>query len=114
MAQSTSDISLSSASVIASHPNKTHKYRIASIPGDGIGPEVVEATIEVVNKLVETLKTFTIEWDHIPWGTAFYKKHGKYVDDDVLERLRDYDASLFGAVGAPGMYFFFLMAGFLK
>lgn len=103
MAPSTSDTSLSSASIIADHPNKTHKYRIASIPGDGIGPEVVEAAIEVVKKLAETLKTFTIEFDHIPWGTAFYKETGKYVDDDVLERLRGYDASLFGAVGAPGM-----------
>lgn len=106
MAPLSSDASLSSASIIASHPNKSHKYRIASIPGDGIGPEVVEAAIEVVNALAKTLKTFTIEWDHIPWGTAYYKKTGQYVDDDVLSRLRGYDASLFGAVGAPGTFFF--------
>ena len=89
------------ASAIAP-PNKSHKYRIASIPADGIGPEVVSAAIEVVKQVAETLKTFTIEFDHIPWGTAYYKEHGRYVDENVLDVLRGYDASLFGSVGAPG------------
>ena len=102
--QSQPSTSLSSASIIASHPNTSHKYRIASIPGDGIGPEVVSATISVVKKLAATLKTFEIEFEELPWGTTYYKKTGKYVDDDVLERLRGFDASLFGAVGAPGMF----------
>lgn len=97
--------SLSGASAIAP-PNRSHKYKIASIPADGIGPEVVSAAIEVVKKVAETLKTFTIEFDHIPWGTAYYKEHGKYVDDDVLGILRGYDASLFGSVGAPGPFSF--------
>lgn len=77
-------------------------YRIASIPGDGIGPEVVSATIQVVEKLAKTLGTFDINFDHIPWGTAYYKETGKYVSDDCLDTLRRYDAGLFGAVGAPG------------
>lgn len=51
-------------------------YRIASIPGDGIGPEVVSATIQVVEKLAQALNTFKIEFTHIPWGTAYYKEHG--------------------------------------
>jgi tartrate dehydrogenase len=79
---------------------KSH-YRIASIPGDGIGPEVVSATIRVLEALCATLKTFTIEFDHIPWGTDYYKKTGSYVDANVLDRLRGYDATLFGSVGAP-------------
>lgn len=79
-------------------------YRIASIPGDGIGIEVVAATIQVVEKLAKTLGTFNIEFTHIPWGTAYYKQHGRYVSEDVLETLRGFDASLFGAVGAPGMF----------
>lgn len=81
---------------------RTSVYRIASIPADGIGPEVVSAAIEVVNKLAQTIKTFTIEFTHIPWGTDYYKKHGRYVDENVLDVLRGYDASLFGSVGAPG------------
>jgi isocitrate/isopropylmalate dehydrogenase len=79
-----------------------HTYRIASIPGDGIGPEVVSATIQVVEKLTKTLGTFDIEFTHIPWGTAYYKEHGKYVSDDCLDTLRKFDAGIFGAVGAPG------------
>lgn len=93
---------LGEASTIAP-PNKNHNYRIASIPADGIGPEVVSAAIEVVTKLSQSLKTFTVEFTHIPWGTAYYKEHGRYVDENVLEVLRGYDASLFGSVGAPGM-----------
>jgi isocitrate/isopropylmalate dehydrogenase len=80
----------------------TSSYRIASIPGDGIGPEVVSATIQVVEKLAKTLGTFDIDFDHIPWGTAYYKETGNYVSADCLDILRKYDAGLFGAVGAPG------------
>lgn len=79
-------------------------YRIASIPGDGIGPEVVSATIQVVEKLAQALNTFKIEFTHIPWGTAYYKEHGRYVSEDSLDTLREFDAGLFGAVGAPGTW----------
>jgi isocitrate/isopropylmalate dehydrogenase len=96
---STADLTVASAQA---PPKQSRNYRIASIPADGIGPEVVSAAIEVVKKAAETLKTFTIEFEHIPWGTAYYKEHGKYVDDDVLDVLKRYDASLFGSVGAPG------------
>ncbi|KAB8073354.1 hypothetical protein BDV29DRAFT_157644 [Aspergillus leporis] len=76
-------------------------YHIASIPGDGIGIEVVQATIQVIEKLAKILGTFDIEFTHIPWGTAYYKKHGRYVSEDCLDTLRKFDAGLFGAVGAP-------------
>ncbi|KAH7409644.1 isocitrate/isopropylmalate dehydrogenase [Cadophora sp. MPI-SDFR-AT-0126] len=76
-------------------------YKIASIPGDGIGIEVVAAAIVVLKQLAQTLQTFNIEFTHIPWGTAYYKEHGRYVDSNVLDVLRGYDATLFGAVGAP-------------
>ena len=84
-------------------PSKVPNYRIASIPGDGIGIEVVEAAIIVLKELTRTLGTFTLEFTHLPWGTAYYKKTGKYVDDNVLEVMRGFDAALFGAVGAPGL-----------
>ncbi|KAH8704742.1 hypothetical protein BGW36DRAFT_285764 [Talaromyces proteolyticus] len=77
------------------------KYNIASIPADGIGIEVVAATIDVIEHLVKTLKTFEIEFTHFPWGTAYYKKTGEYLPDDALDVLRKFDACLFGAVGAP-------------
>ncbi|KAL3461444.1 hypothetical protein BJX64DRAFT_277776 [Aspergillus heterothallicus] len=75
-------------------------HRIASIPGDGIGPEVVSATIEVVNKLASKLG-FQIDFTHIPWGTTYYKQKGQFMSDDALDVLRKFDACLFGAVGDP-------------
>lgn len=80
-------------------------YRIASIPGDGIGPEVVGAAIQVVEKLSKVLGTFNVEFSHIPWGTQYYKEYGRYVSNDCLDTLRQFDATLFGAVGAPGTLF---------
>ena len=85
-------------------PAKSRNYKVASIPADGIGPEVVNSAIEVVQQLAQLSNTFTIEFEHIPWGTAYYKEHGKYVDENVLEVLRRYDAILFGSVGAPGKF----------
>ncbi|CZR56507.1 related to isocitrate/isopropylmalate dehydrogenase [Phialocephala subalpina] len=61
----------------------------------------VNSAMEVVQKVAKTLGTFTIEFDHIPWGTAYYKEHGRYVEENVLEVLSRYYVSLFGFVGAP-------------
>ncbi|KAL2822614.1 hypothetical protein BJX63DRAFT_417653 [Aspergillus granulosus] len=77
-------------------------HRIASIPGDGIGPEVVSGTIQVVNKLASKLG-FQIEFTHIPWGTNYYKQNGQFMSDDALDVLRTFDACLFGAVGDPSV-----------
>ncbi|KAK2786310.1 hypothetical protein FQN52_007905 [Onygenales sp. PD_12] len=77
------------------------QYKIASIPADGIGPEVIEAGITVLNKLASTLKTFDISFENFEWSSAYYKKHGKYLPDDALRTLKRFDAILFGAVGAP-------------
>ena len=79
-------------------------YRIASIPGDGIGTEVVAATIQVIQKLAQSLGTFHIDFTHLPWGSEYYKQHGRYVSEGHLDILRQFDATLFGAVGAPGTY----------
>lgn len=77
-------------------------YSIASIPGDGIGPEVISAAIEVVSKLASTLRTFSIEFTELPWGSDYWKTTGSYVPKDYMETYRKFDASLFGSVGAPG------------
>jgi isocitrate dehydrogenase len=80
----------------------TKTYSIASIPADGIGPEVVEAGIEVLKALAESLDTFKLEFTHYDWSSDTYKKTGKYIPDGGLESLKKHDAILFGAVGAPG------------
>lgn len=76
-------------------------YYIASIPADGIGPEVISAGIEVLEKLAVTLGDFEFHFDHFEWGSDYYKKHGKYIPEGGLEDLKKYNAILFGSVGAP-------------
>jgi isocitrate/isopropylmalate dehydrogenase len=88
-------------------PSKTEvhpTYRIASIPADGIGPEVIEAGVAVLEKLASTLKTFKLEFENFDWSSDYYKKHGKYLPDDALITLKKFNAILFGAVGAPGEF----------
>lgn len=82
------------------------KYRIASIPADGIGPEVIEAGITVLKKLATSLNKFDLEIENFDWSSDYYKKHGKYLPDDALVTLKKFDAILFGSVGAPGSVFF--------
>ena len=77
-------------------------YKIASIPADGIGPEVISAGIQVLEKLSSVLGTFDFQFDHIEWSSDFYKKHGKYIPEGGLEDLKKYNAIFFGSVGAPG------------
>lgn len=77
-------------------------YSIASIPADGIGPEVINAGITALNALTDTLKTFKLEFKNYDWSSETYKKTGKYIPDGGLEELKKHDAIFFGAVGAPG------------
>ncbi|KAI9741470.1 MAG: hypothetical protein M1818_004276 [Claussenomyces sp. TS43310] len=76
-------------------------YRIASIPADGIGPEVISAGIQVLRKLATALGDFDIDFTHFEWSSDYYKKNGRYLPDDALEQMKKFDAILFGAVGAP-------------
>ncbi|KAI0198326.1 hypothetical protein F4808DRAFT_260150 [Astrocystis sublimbata] len=79
----------------------TKSYSIASIPADGIGHEVIDAAIEVLNCLAKTLGTFNVEFTYFDWSSATYKKTGKYIPEGGLDQLKKHDAILFGAVGAP-------------
>ncbi|PLR87758.1 tartrate dehydrogenase [Bacillus sp. V33-4] len=79
------------------------KYRIAVIPGDGIGPEVVAEGIKVLNKVAELDASFEFEFTYFPWGCEYYSQYGKMMEDDGLEQLKDYDAIYLGAVGYPGV-----------
>ncbi len=77
-------------------------YKISSIPGDGIGPEVISAGIKVLEKLAATLGTFDLDFTHFEWSSEYYRREGRYLPEDALEQVRKSDAILFGAVGAPG------------
>lgn len=89
-------------------------YRIASIPADGIGPEVIEAGVTVLKKFSETLNTFDLEFTNFDWSSDTYKATGKYMPDDALTTLKKFDAILFGAVGAPGQYRLAQSCGYFK
>jgi tartrate dehydrogenase/decarboxylase/D-malate dehydrogenase len=75
-------------------------YRIASIPGDGIGNEVIPAGLEVLEALAAK-ENFSIQTTAFDWSSARYKKTGAYIPEGGLEQLKTFDAILFGAVGAP-------------
>ena len=79
------------------------QYRIAAIPADGIGKEVIAAGLEVLRALEARDGGFRLEVEHFPWGSEFYRKHGRMMAEDGLARLTSCDAIFFGAVGDPGI-----------
>ncbi|GIN19813.1 tartrate dehydrogenase [Siminovitchia fordii] len=78
-------------------------YKIAVIPGDGIGPEVINEGIKVLNKISELDTNFKFDFTYFPWGCEFYTKFGKMMDDDGIDQLKEFDAIYLGAVGFPGV-----------
>ncbi len=84
--------------IILGAPVKT--YRIAAIGGDGIGPEVVEAGVEVLEALAAADGGFGFEFKTFPWSSDYYLEHGTYIPEGGLEELKGFDAILFGAVGS--------------
>ena len=77
-------------------------YRIASIPADGIGPEVIAAGLEVLDALAGRAG-LRLQVDHYDWGSDHYRRHGVLMPADGLERLKSADAIYFGAVGDPNI-----------
>jgi tartrate dehydrogenase/decarboxylase/D-malate dehydrogenase len=78
--------------------------KIAVIPGDGIGQEVVPEGIRVLDRLAELSGgAFSFEYDEFPWGCQYYQETGRMIDEAALETLRQFDAIYFGAVGWPGV-----------
>src|SRR4051812_1178699 len=75
-------------------------YRIASIPGDGIGNEVIPAGLDVLAALAAK-EGFDLKFESFDWSSERYKTTGAYIPDGGLERLKAFDAIFFGAVGAP-------------
>jgi tartrate dehydrogenase/decarboxylase/D-malate dehydrogenase len=76
-------------------------YRIAAIPGDGIGTEVIDAGVEVLQALAERDGGFVLAFDRFDWGGEFYKRHGRMMPADGREQIRGHDAILFGSAGHP-------------
>lgn len=76
-------------------------YRIATIPGDGIGKEVVPAGCQVLQALASSSAELRFDFETFDWGGDYYRAHGVMMPDDGLNALRDKDAILFGSAGDP-------------
>jgi tartrate dehydrogenase/decarboxylase/D-malate dehydrogenase len=77
-------------------------HHIAVIPGDGIGIEVVEAGLQVLDAVGATF-AIAFKWQTYPWGCKYYTETGRMMSEDGLEELRRHDAIFLGAVGYPGV-----------
>src|SRR4029077_2501393 len=78
------------------------EYRIAVIPGDGIGKEVVPEGIRVL-EAAGSKYDIRFRWDELPWSCEHYTKTGRMMPEDGLEQIRNHDAIFLGAVGFPGV-----------
>src|SRR5512134_374934 len=76
-------------------------YRIATIPGDGIGKEVVPAGRQLLEALAASDHSLHFEFENFDWGGDYFRRHGVMMPADGLEALRDKDAILFGSAGDP-------------
>jgi tartrate dehydrogenase/decarboxylase/D-malate dehydrogenase len=76
-------------------------YKIAAIPGDGIGTEVIAAGVEVLHAIAKRDGGFKFDVDHFDWGGEYYKKHGRMMPENGRDQIRKHDAILFGSAGHP-------------
>ncbi|HFC05640.1 MAG TPA: tartrate dehydrogenase [Rhizobiales bacterium] len=77
------------------------KYKIAAIPADGIGQEVIPAGLEVLAAIAEKDAGFELDVTTFDWGSERFLTTGRFMPEDGAEQLKLFDAILFGAVGAP-------------
>jgi len=79
----------------------TKPHRVAVIPGDGIGPEVIEAAIPIIERAAGT-HGVTLAWERLPYGAEHYLKTGETLPDGAFRKLRDEAEAIFlGAIGDP-------------
>ena len=76
-------------------------FRIALYPGDGIGQEVTDQAVRMLQHVEQKLGGFRLHMETFPWGMSYYDEHGAVVPEDFLDRLRPFDAIFLGALGWP-------------
>ena len=76
-------------------------YKIAAIPGDGIGVDITEAAEQVLHTLAKAHGGFQFEFHHFDWSSKNYLERKWYMPEDGMEQLKKHDAIYFGAVGWP-------------
>jgi tartrate dehydrogenase/decarboxylase / D-malate dehydrogenase len=78
------------------------EYRIAVIPGDGIGREVIPEGVRVL-EAAAARRGARFKWQEFPWSCDWYRQHGRMCPEDAPDILRQFDAVYFGAVGDPSI-----------
>jgi len=78
-------------------------YRVALIPGDGIGKDVIAEGVKVLRAAQEVAQDYSIDYEEFPWSCAYYLEHGRMMPDDGLKTLEEFDAIYLGAVGFPSL-----------
>ncbi len=78
-------------------------HRIALYPGDGIGVDVVDATVPVLEAAARASGGVSLHFTRMDWGVAYHARHGHVAPPDFLQQLRPFDAILLGAVGWPAV-----------
>ena len=76
------------------------RYRIAVLPGDGIGPEVTREAVDTI-RLAAEVRGFALDFSTYPFGAEHYLKTKEMFPPSALEELRGHDAILLGAIGDP-------------
>ncbi|MGC6429878.1 MAG: isocitrate/isopropylmalate dehydrogenase family protein [Jejuia sp.] len=77
-------------------------YKIAVVPGDGIGNEIVPEGLRVIKAVAEK-HNFSIETEEFDWGAGYYQKHNQFLPNDGIDKLKAFDAVYFGSVGLPAV-----------
>ena len=77
------------------------EYKLAVIPGDGVGPEVIAEGRKVLDAVAGGTEGLSFSYSQFPWGSDYYRETGLLMPEDGLEQLEAFDAILFGAVGDP-------------
>src|SRR6185369_14346988 len=83
------------------HMSPASDLRIAVLPGDGIGVEVMEACLPVVEAAARKLNCPPLSWNRLSGGAAAYRDTGNAFTDDAMREVERADAILFGAMGLP-------------
>jgi tartrate dehydrogenase/decarboxylase/D-malate dehydrogenase len=78
-------------------------HRLAIIPGDGVGREVVPEGLRAVRAAADVTGSFDFETVEYPWSCEYYAQNGRMMDADAIDRLHDHDAIYLGAIGFPGV-----------
>jgi len=77
------------------------EYKIAAIPGDGIGKEVLPEGLKVLQTAARRIGTFRLAVEEFPWGCGHYLETGEVMPENGVDILRNFDAIYFGAAGHP-------------